>query len=34
MTVINTKISALTAHNEQRSVNNMVRLAIWRRSKG
>jgi hypothetical protein len=28
MTVINTNISALTAHNAQRSVNNMVRLAM------
>jgi hypothetical protein len=33
MTVINTNISALTAHYAQRSVNNMVRLAKWRRSR-
>ena len=32
--MINTNISALTARNAQRSVNNMVRLAMQRLSTG
>ena len=34
MTVINTKISALTAQNAQRSANNMMGLAMQRLSTG